>query len=83
MNNKNNKPWGFLKKEASNRCKAFGSLLCPVTWDEAPPAGVPSVSTPYFLIAGFTGGGGAAAGEIESVSHTFQPSGRCSAANSL
>jgi hypothetical protein len=36
----------------------------------------------YLLIMRVAGGGGAAAGEITKVSHTFQPSRRCSAPNS-
>ncbi len=38
----------------------------------------------YLTIIGLLGaGGGSAAGVIAKVSHTFQPSGRCAASNSL
>ena len=52
-----------------------------------PPAGAHQQvrENRYFVILGLGGGGAlvGAAGEITKVSHTFQPSGRCSAPNSL
>ena len=40
-------------------------------------------SSPYFVIMGLGAAAAGAAGEIESVTHAFQPSGRFCASNSL
>jgi hypothetical protein len=58
------------------------SDLIPL-WTAATPDSI--VNVRHFVMTCFVGvtGGGGAAGEIANVTHAFQPSGRCSAANSL